>query len=98
VIVSVLRVPVREGAADELARAFAELDVFEHARRSGGFIGGRLLRPLQPGEPMLVVAEWEDAAAYQSWLDNPVRHRIGERLGFLLEGDVPVGVLYEAEP
>jgi heme-degrading monooxygenase HmoA len=98
VIVSVLRVPVREGAAEELARAFAELDVFEHARRSGGFLGGRLLRPLQAEEPMLVVAEWEDAAAYEAWLDNPVRHRIGERLGFLLEGDVADGALYETDP
>ena len=94
-IVSVLRVPAREGAEGELLRAFSELEVFEHARRSGGFRAGRLLRPLEPGEPLLVLAEWDDAAAYQGWLDNPARLEISERLASLLDGEVTTGVLYE---
>jgi heme-degrading monooxygenase HmoA len=95
VIVSVLRVPVRRGAEEELARAFADLQVFERSRQSGGFLGGRLLRPLSPGEPFLVIAEWKDAEAYQGWLDNPVREQLAASLAHLVDGDVPTGALYE---
>jgi heme-degrading monooxygenase HmoA len=95
VIVSVLRLPVREGAEEAFARAFADLRVFEHSRESGGFLGGRVLRPLVPGESFLVVAEWENADAYRAWLDNPVREQLGAGLEHMIDGDVPVGSLYE---
>jgi heme-degrading monooxygenase HmoA len=85
----------RAGRADDFARTFVELEIFEHSRRSGGFLGGRLLRPFADGEPFVVVAEWEDAGAYQGWLDNPVRAELGERLEPLLDGDVASGQLYE---
>ena len=73
-VVSVLHLPARAGA--DLAAAFAELEIFEHSRQSGGFLGGRLLRALDGGG-YLVVAEWEDAKAYQGWLDNPMRADAG---------------------
>ena len=94
-VVSVLRLTPRAGRADELARTFVELAIFEHSHRSGGFLGGRLLRPLADGEPFVVVAEWESAEAYQGWLDNPVRAELGERLEPLLDEDVASGQLYE---
>ena len=94
-VVSVLRLPVRQGAVDELARAFAELDVFGHSERSGGFLGGRFLRPLAGGDHALVVAEWDGPESYQGWLDNPVRERLRERIGPLLAGEVAAGELYE---
>jgi heme-degrading monooxygenase HmoA len=93
-VVSVLRLPVRPGKEDELVSAFAELRIFERSRESGGFLGARLLRPAGGG-PFLVVAEWEDAADYQRWLDNPVREEVGSRLEHLVAEDVQAGELYE---
>jgi heme-degrading monooxygenase HmoA len=94
-VVSLLRLVVREGTGPQLERAFEELEIFEHSRRSGGFLGGRLLRPLNGEGPYVVVAEWEDAGAYQGWLDNPVRDEIGAQLEPLLGDDVASGDLYE---
>ncbi len=94
-VVSVLRLPVRTGQVEELARAFAELDVFGHSERSGGFLGGRFLRPLAEGAPVVVIAEWETPGSYQSWLDNPVRNELSERLAQLLADEVAAGDLYE---
>ena len=93
-VVSVLRLPVRPGKEDELVSAFAELRIFERSRESGGFLGARLLRPAGDG-PFLVIAEWEDAADYQRWLDNPVREEVGGRLEHLVAEDVQAGELYE---
>jgi hypothetical protein len=78
-----------------LVDAFAELDVFGHSARSGGFVGGRLLRPLDGEGPVVVVAEWETPESYQAWLDNPVREELRTRLEPLLAGDVVAGDLYE---
>lgn len=90
-----MRLPVRPGAVDELARAFAELDVFGHSERSGGFLGGRVLRPLAEDGTALVIAEWDTPESYQGWLDNPVRDSLRERLAPLLADEVPAGELYE---
>jgi heme-degrading monooxygenase HmoA len=97
-VVSVLALAVRPGAEDDLVRAFAEQDVFGHSRRSGGFVTGRLLRPLMPGEPFLVIAEWDRAESYQRWLDNPVRDQLSAALQPLLADDVVPGRLYEEAP
>jgi heme-degrading monooxygenase HmoA len=94
-VVSVLRLPVRESAREELASSFDELQVFERSRESGGFLGGRLLRPLAGDGPFLVMAEWESADAYQAWLDNPLRASLAARLEPLLSGDVAAGELFE---
>jgi heme-degrading monooxygenase HmoA len=91
-VVSVLRLAARQGA--DLPRAFAELEIFEHSRRSGGFLGGRLLRAVD-GDGVLVLAEWDDAAAYQGWLDNPIRSELGAQLGPLLTDDVTPGEVFE---
>jgi heme-degrading monooxygenase HmoA len=94
-VVSVLRLPVRPGAGDALARVFRELEIFERSRESGGFRSGRLLRPLAEDEPFLVLAEWDDAGSYRRWLDNPVREQLRSGLEPLLADDVAGGVLYE---
>jgi heme-degrading monooxygenase HmoA len=93
-VFSVLRLPVRAGSEDALARAFAELEIFRHSEESGGFLGGRLLRP-RDGGPFLVVAEWESERDYQGWLENPVRETLGSRLQALMDGEVAAGALYE---
>jgi heme-degrading monooxygenase HmoA len=94
-VVSVLALAVRPGAEDELVRAFGEEDVFGHSRRSGGFVSGRLLRPLEPGDPFVVIAEWDGRASYQAWLDNPIRGRLSAALEPLLAEHVVPGKLYE---
>ena len=76
-------------------RAFAEQQIFEHSRRSGGFVTGRLLRPVTAGEPFLVIAEWDEPTSYQRWLDNPVRVELSAALEPLLAADVAPGKLYE---
>jgi len=93
-VVSVLRLPVRPGKESELVSAFAELQIFERSRESGGFLGGRLLRPLGGG-PFLVVAEWESASDYQGWIDNPAREELAGRLEHLVAENVEAGELYE---
>jgi heme-degrading monooxygenase HmoA len=97
-VVSVLSIAARPGAEEDLARAFADHGVFEHARRSGGFVSGRLLRPLTPGEPFLVIAEWESPDSYRGWLDNPVREELSAVLEPLLAEHVAAGGLYEEAP
>jgi heme-degrading monooxygenase HmoA len=94
-VVSVLSLAVRPGAEDDLVRAFDEQDVFGHSRRSGGFLGGRVLRPLEPGEPLLVIAEWDGPESYQGWLDNPVRAELSAAIAPLLADQVVPGKLYE---
>ena len=94
-VVSVLRLPVRRGRVEELARAFDELDVFGHSERSGGFLGARFLRPLAEGDPVVVIAEWDTPESYQGWLDNPVRNALSEQLAPLLADEVVAGELYE---
>jgi heme-degrading monooxygenase HmoA len=91
-VISVLHLRARAGA--DLAAAFAQFEIFECSRQSGGFLGGRLLRALDGGG-YLVVAEWEDAKAYQGWLANPVRADVNAQLEPLLLDDVASGELFE---
>ena len=93
-VVSLLQLPVRPGSEDALVDAFARLEVFRHSDQSGGFLGGRLLRP-RDGGPFVVMAEWESDAAYRGWLENPVRAGLSPQIEPLLSGDVEAGRLYE---
>jgi heme-degrading monooxygenase HmoA len=94
-VVSVLRLRARDGAADELVLRFAQLEIFERARESGGFLGGRLLRAKGGGAEFTVIADWETHDDYQAWLDNPVRAETGAQLEPLLADEVTAGELYE---
>ena len=94
-VVSILRLRVREHAGSELERKFDELEIFERSRKSCGFRGGRLLRSLSADRAYLVMAEWDDADAYQGWLDNPVRAELGQQLEPLIDGEVASGELFE---
>jgi heme-degrading monooxygenase HmoA len=95
-VVSVLRLPVRRGAEDDLAAAYQRLAIFDLARESGGFRDGQLLRPIATGEPFLVVAEWDDASDYERWLSSPARAGVADRLEPLLDGPPEGGVYEEA--
>ena len=93
-VVSILHLPVRSGNEDALVDAFARLEIFRHSEQSGGFLGGRLLRP-RNGGPFVVMAEWESDAAYRGWLENPIRAELSAQIEPLLNGDVEAGRLYE---
>ena len=91
-----LELHVLPGSEPAVARAYDELGIFERASESGGFRSGRLLEPADPGRPMLVIAEWDDAASYERWLANPVREQLGDHLEPMLAGDpTVVGVFSE---
>jgi heme-degrading monooxygenase HmoA len=93
-IVSVLSLPIRLGCESEAVRFYLERDVFGLAAQVGGFRSGELLRPSEPGAPFLVIAEWDDAEAYDRWLAAPARADLSSLLGPLLDGD-PSGGTYE---
>jgi heme-degrading monooxygenase HmoA len=87
-VTSILELPVEAEQAAELVRSFHELEVFAHARRTPGFRSAVLLRPLQAGDPFVVVAEWDDETAYGRWLAAPVRERLGEQMADLIAGEM----------
>ena len=64
---------VRFSVAPEHAAAFEEAMM----RRSGdveaapGFLSHRLLRPVQPGEPYVVLSFWASRAAYDAYRTSP---------------------------
>jgi len=94
-VVSVLELRVLAGCEQDVISFYREHEVFEQARRSGGFRSGRLLEPREQGAPFLVLAEWVDAEAYQGWLDNPVREELGRGLSPFLESAPPRGGIYQ---
>ncbi len=94
---SILRIPVRDGAEEEFVRAFGDLQVFRHAGEIDGFRGGRLFRPLTSGQPFVVIAEWEGARAYESWLEAPVREQLVRAIEPLIAGEMSGGVYVVAE-
>jgi len=89
-VVSVLELYVLPGSEEAIARAYDELGIFDRSRESGGFRSGRLLEASEPGKPMLVIAEWDDAADYERWLSNPVREELGDHLEPMLSSDPKV--------
>ncbi len=92
-IVSVLRLPVREGCEQDVIRFYEARDVFALAAQVRGFHSGSLLEPTEPGGPFLVIAEWDDAEAYGRWLAAPARDELSGVLVLLLDGD-PEGSIF----
>ncbi len=96
-VTSVLAMAVKEGAEEAFVQAFRDLAVLDEARRSGGLVSGRLLRPLVPGRPFLVGAQWESAEAYERWLASPRRAELAAGLEPFLADEVSEGSLYADE-
>ncbi len=93
-VVSVLRLEPRAGSEEALVRAYVELEVFQRASEGGGMRSGRLLEPIEPGQPFLVIAEWDDACDYERWLSSPVREELGGTISALLVDAPAAGSLY----
>jgi heme-degrading monooxygenase HmoA len=93
---SLLHIPVRPGAEDEFARRFHAERVFEHAATIRGFRSGRLLRPLDPGGPFVVSADWDAPEAYQAWLDAPIRDELARSVDDLVAGEMTATLFIDA--
>jgi heme-degrading monooxygenase HmoA len=95
---SVLRIPVQPGREDEFVATFARLRIFALSDESGGFRGARLLRPVSEGDTtFVVVARWDSPAAYQRWLDDPLRESLRAELEPLTAGAMSGGAYSVAE-
>lgn len=70
-ILSVLPLNVLSGRIDELVEVFQRHKVFETSLTVQGCRQAYLVAP--PDGGAYVLAEWDDAAAYQRWLDHPER-------------------------
>jgi len=98
VIRSVLYLHPRAGDAGAVAEMYRSSGVLEDAAALDGCLGAELQLPLDRAGPILVTALWRDSAAYQQWVDSPVRAAHGEELAELLEQDLGPelqGQLYE---
>jgi quinol monooxygenase YgiN len=84
---SVLRFALLPGKRDEFLQTFRRLQVLETSSRQAGWRGGQLLVDVEDPDAAMVIARWDSPAAYQGWLDNPVREEIGDQLEPFLAED-----------
>jgi heme-degrading monooxygenase HmoA len=98
VIRSVLYLHPRAGNARAVAELYRSSRVLDDAATLDGCLGAELQLPLGGDGPVLVTALWRDPAAYQEWVESPLRAGHGEQLTELLEDDLSAalhGELYE---
>lgn len=93
---SVLTFPLVPGKRQEFVDTFRRLGVLELSSFQSGFLGAELHLHTTDPDTAMVTAEWESAAAYQGWLDNPVRDTLSAEIAALLTDD-PQGGLFELQ-
>lgn len=72
--VSVLLLRSPEGRLDEAIAQFVQARVLETCRDAvPGFISGRLLRAHGDAQQACVICEWTDEAAFEQWMNSPLR-------------------------
>lgn len=91
---SVLFIRAKPGRRDELVALFDRLDILEKASRQEGFVSSEVHVPVDGENLVMVTATWATAAAYQGWLDNPVREEMRPELEKLADGE-PESRVYE---
>lgn len=91
---SVLTFKLLPGRRQDFIDTFIRIQVLETSSFQAGYLGGQLHVDLDDPERAVVIARWESRAAYQGWLDNPVRETIGDQLEPFLADD-PSGSIYE---
>jgi quinol monooxygenase YgiN len=94
VVRSVLVLRARSGRRDDVVALFARLDVLREASAVPGFVAAELQVSADGSDELLVTATWESAAAYDTWLESPVRERMRPVLEELL-AEPPAGRVYE---
>jgi quinol monooxygenase YgiN len=94
VVRSVLHLRARSGRRDDVVALFARLEVLREASAVPGFVAAELQVAVDRSDELLVTATWESAAAYDVWLESPVRERMRPALEELL-AEPPAGRVYE---
>jgi len=100
---SVLTLQAAAGRAADLEAFYADNGVLERARAFPGCRAADLLRSVADSSTTyLVTADWDTAADYRRWVDDPWRATLSGRLTALLEirDDEPLvgGVFELVEP
>jgi heme-degrading monooxygenase HmoA len=99
VVRSVLTLRAAAGQAAALEEFYAEHRILERAREFDGCQSALLLRSVGDSPAThLVIADWDTAADYRRWVDNPWRAAVSGQLAALLDnrGDEPlVGGVFE---
>jgi len=81
---SLLVLRARPGRRDDVVTLFERLGVLREASAVPGFLAGELHVAADGPDELLVTATWASAAAYDAWLESPVRERMRPALEELL--------------
>lgn len=96
---SVLALRAAAGRAAALEAFFADHRILQRARGFDGCRDALLLRSVDAGPVThLVIADWDTAADYRRWVDDPWRAALSQQLAALLDvrADEPlVGGVFE---
>jgi quinol monooxygenase YgiN len=91
---SLLYLHVKPGRRDDLVRLFERREILRASSEQPGFLRAELQVPLDGDDHVLVIADWASPAAYQGWLDNPVRESMRDEIEALLARE-PEGRVYQ---
>jgi heme-degrading monooxygenase HmoA len=96
---SVLTLRAAAGQSGALEALYAQQQVLERAKEFPGCRDAQLLRSIDDSPAThLVIADWDTAADYRNWVDDPWRAALSGRLTALLDirDDEPlVGGVFE---
>lgn len=99
---SVLALSAQEGCRDAVEEYYREHRILEISRATAGCRSATLWRSTDGGSSShLVVADWDDEAAYHRWVTDPFRTRVSQGLAELLTlepGEQIIGALYGLVP
>ncbi len=95
----VLSFSAKPGRSDDVESYYRDHAILARAIAFDGCLNAQLFRAgsTGTGATHVVMADWESAADYQNWVDDPWRNEIGTGLLEILEcndDSVPVGGLY----
>lgn len=86
-IVSVLRFDLKDGGLRALGETFARHQILETAIQVEGCQTLVLASPQDAADTAYVLGLWQDEAAYQRWMNHPLRSVASDDLTELVAGD-----------
>jgi heme-degrading monooxygenase HmoA len=93
---SVLALRARAGMSQAVEEFYRDRGIIERAVSFPGCHGVALLRSVGEGpDTHVVIADWDDTAAYQRWVDDPWRAETSAALADLLDAGFAAGRMYE---